>query len=74
MVTEVRPVRPPSAAPDVDSTKVVMEETPIKPPAAAATESTTRMGRMSSTLPSSVRNSPCLATAMAVPMVSKKSP
>ena len=28
---------------------------------------------MSSTLRSSVRNSPCLATAMAVPMVSKKS-
>lgn len=28
VVTEVRPVRPPSAAPDVDSTKVVMEETP----------------------------------------------
>ena len=28
---------------------------------------------MSSTLPSSVKNSPCLATAIAVPMVSKKS-
>ena len=73
VVTEVRPVRPPSAAPEVDSTKVVMEETPMKPPTAAAAESTIRISLISSTLPSSVRNSPCLATAIAVPMVSKKS-
>ena len=50
-----------------------MDEAPRKPPAAAATESTIRMGLMSSTVPSSLRNSPCFATAMAVPMVSKKS-
>ena len=73
VVTEVRPVRPPSAAPEVDSTKVVMEETPMKPPTAAAAESTIKISLMFSTLPSSVRNSPCLATAIAVPMVSKKS-
>ena len=71
--TEVRPVRPPSAAPDADSTNVVMDEAPMMPPTAAAAESTMRIGLISSTLPSSVKNSPCLATAMAVPMVSKKS-
>ena len=70
---EERPVRPPSAAPDADSIKVVMEEAPKKPPAAAAAESTIRICLMSLTLPSSVRKSPCLAIAIAEPMVSKKS-
>ena len=45
----------------------------MKPPTAAAAESTIRISLIFSTLPSSVRNSPCLATAIAVPMVSKKS-
>ena len=71
--TEERPVRPPSAAPEADSTKVVIEEAPTRPPTAAAAESTIRMGLMSLTRPSDSRNSPCLATAIAVPMVSKKS-
>ena len=71
--TDVRPVRPPSAAPEADSTKVVMEEAPKRPPTAAAAESAIRISRMFSTVPSSFRNSPCLATAIAVPMVSKKS-
>ena len=68
-----RPVRAPAAAPEVDSTKVVMELAPMKPPTAAAAESTIRMGWMSSTSPFSSTKSPSLPTATTVPMVSKKS-
>ena len=74
VVTEVRPVRPPSAAPEVDSTKVVMEETPMETAhSSGGGVDDQDLLLIFSTLPSSVRNSPCLATAIAVPMVSKKS-
>ena len=73
VITEEKPVRPPSAAPDADSMKVVMEDAPKRPPAAAAAESTIRICLISLTLPSSVRKSPCFAIAIAEPMVSKKS-
>ena len=42
---EERPVRPPSAAPEVDSTNVVIEEAPSRPPTQAAQESTIRISR-----------------------------
>src|SRR5699024_2131867 len=41
--TAARPVRAPSATPEVDSTKLVFDETPPTPPAIAAAESTTRI-------------------------------
>ncbi len=50
-----RPVLAPAAAPDADSTNVVMELAPMMPPTAAAAESTTRMLWMSSTSPFSSR-------------------
>ena len=68
-----RPVRAPAAAPEVDSANEVMELAPTKPPTMAPTESTMRISRVFSTLPSSSTKPPCWPTAIIVPMVSKKS-
>ena len=40
---EARPVRAPSATPEADSTKEVLDDTPPRPPATAASESTVRI-------------------------------
>ena len=67
----VRPVRPPTATPDADSTKVVVVEVPIIAPAEVAIESAIRAGLMPGSLPSLSSIFALVATPISVPRVSK---
>ena len=73
VVTEVRPVRPPSEIPEEDSTNVVIVEVPRQAPTVVPTASASRTPLMPSSLPSSSSMSALEAHPMTVPRVSKMS-
>ena len=66
----VSPVRPPSAIPDADSTKVVIVEVPIRAPTIVPTASERRAPRMPGRRPFSSRSSALAAQPIRVPSVS----
>ncbi|SCI93347.1 Uncharacterised protein [uncultured Butyricicoccus sp.] len=67
----VRPVRPPTATPEADSTNVVVVEVPSTAPAEVAIASDSRAGLMRGSLPSLSSISALVATPISVPRVSK---
>ena len=67
----VRPVRPPTATPDADSTKVVVVEVPNTAPKEVAIASAISAGRIPGRRPSSSSMSALVATPINVPSVSK---
>ena len=69
----VRPVRPPTATPEADSTKVVVVEVPSTAPAEVAMASLSRAGLMPGSLPSSSSMPALVATPIRVPRVSNRS-
>ena len=69
----VRPVRPPSAIPDADSTKVVMVEVPRQAPHIVPTASERSAPLMPGSLPSSSRRLALDAQPIRVPSVSNMS-
>ena len=69
--TAVRPVRPPSAIPELDSTKVVMVEVPRQAPTMVPMESASSAPLISGSLPSSSSMSALEAQPIRVPSVSK---
>ena len=73
VVSAVRPVRPPSATPEADSTKVVTVEVPKIAPKEVAMESESNAPRMRGNLPSLSSILALVETPMRVPMVSKMS-
>ena len=73
VVTAVKPVRPPTSTPEVDSTKEVTVEVPIAAPTTVPTESANNARSTFSNSPSSFTRPVRLPTATKVPAVSKKS-
>ena len=71
VVSAVRPVRPPTATPEADSTNVVMVEVPITAPTVVPMASAMSAGLMPGRRPSSSSISALVATPMSVPRVSK---
>ncbi len=72
-VTAVRPVLPPAATPEADSTKVVVVEVPKTAPTEVATASAQSAPEMRGRRPSLSRKPPFSETPMSVPSVSKRS-
>ena len=73
VVSAVRPVRPPTATPAEDSTKVVVVEVPNNAPAEVATASDNSTGLMRGRRPFSSNIFAFVATPITVPKVSKMS-
>src|SRR5699024_10158646 len=72
VTTEANPVRPPTATPDVDSTKEVVVDVPTTDPTTVAAESENNARPARGNLLSFISPA-CVATATSVPAVSKKS-
>ena len=73
VTTEERPVRPPAATPDEDSTKDVTVEVPRQAPATVPTASASRAPFTFGIFPFSSTRPACSVTPIRVPIVSNKS-
>ena len=73
VVSEVRPVLPPAATPEDDSTNVVVVDVPRTAPADVATASARRAGFIFGSFPSLSSIFAFVLTPMSVPRVSKRS-
>src|SRR5699024_9633977 len=72
VTTEAKPVRPPTATPEDDSTNEVVVDVPTTEPTTVAAESANKARPARGNLLSFI-NPACVATATSVPAVSKKS-